>query len=69
MITHLINSNHLAICMMKSNNVIHVVRSRPTYLEMSLHSSDMDRDAELATLRNPPNRHCDIFQQSDAQSV
>ena len=47
MITHLINSNHLAICMMKSNIVIHVVRSRPTYLEMSLHSSDMDRDAEL----------------------
>ena len=40
-----------------------------TYLEMSLHSSYMDRDAELATLRNPPNRHCDIFQRSDAQSV
>ena len=39
-----------------------------TYLEMSLHSSDMDRDAELATLRNPPNRHCDIFQRSGAQS-
>ena len=55
--------------MMKSNIVIHVVRSRPTYLEMSLHSSDMDRDAELAALRNPPNRHWDICQQSDAQSV
>ena len=67
MITHLIKSNHLAICMMKSNIVI--VRSRPKYLEMSLHSSDMDRDAELATLCNPPNRHCDICQQSDAQSV
>ena len=42
MITYLIKKkregNHLAMCMMKSNSVI--VR---TYLEMSLHSSDMDR--------------------------
>ena len=65
MMTHLIKSHHLAICMMKSNIVI----VGHTYLEMSLHSSDhsyflwseMDRDAELATLRNPPNRHCDVF--------
>ena len=58
---------HLAMCMMKSNIVI--VR---TYLEMSLHSPDMDRDADLATLRNQQNRHYtlyDIFQRSDAQSV
>ena len=40
-----------------------------TYLEISLHSSDMDWDVELATLRNPSNLHCDILQWSDAQSV
>ena len=65
MITYLINSNLLAICTMKSNIVI----VRRAYLEMSLHSSDLDRDAELAILRNPPDRHCDVFQRSDAQSV
>ena len=50
-------SHQLAVSIMKSNSVI--VR---TYTWKNIHSFDMDWDAELATLRNPPNQHCDVLQ-------